>query len=111
MLPTNRCQNRYTHANRTCPVHPYSKPIRSADVVLHPAAALAGETNPAVISWLHNYRREREEKGATTSTPGKQPSPAADSPAFRWVTNSHWQNSLVCLISGCYTADSQAEED
>lgn len=83
VCPAHGCQNRYTHANRTCPVHPYSKPIRSADVVLHPAAALAGETNPAVISWLHNYRREREEKGATTSTPGKQPSPAADSPAFR----------------------------
>ena len=61
-------------------MHPYSKPVRSADVVLQPAA-LAGETNPAVISWLQNYRREREEK-ATSGTPGKAPS-SAESVAFR----------------------------
>ena len=80
----NRCQNRYTHANRTCPVHPYSKPVRSADVVClqQLPAALAGETNPAVISWLHNYRREREEKAK-----GAPDQPATESPAFRWVTS------------------------
>ena len=70
-------------------MHPYSKPVRSADVVLQPAA-LAGETNPAVISWLHNYRREREEKAK--GTPDQPASSAADSPAFRWVTQL-----FICL--------------
>ena len=67
-------------------MHPYSKPVRSADVVCLQPAALAGETNPAVISWLHNYRREREEKAK--GTPDQPASSAAvDSPAFRWVTS------------------------
>ena len=57
--------NRYTHANRTCPAHPYHKPQRTADIVLQPV--LAGNENcEEVQKWLENYKRERMEK-----TPGK----------------------------------------
>lgn len=55
------CGNRYTHANRTCPVHPYHKPQRSIDLVLQPNIG-AGENTEEVQKWLENYRRERLDK-------------------------------------------------
>jgi len=63
------CSNRYTHANRTCPLHPYSKPQRSAELVLQPTLA-AGEDPNQVSRWLENYRRERMDK-----TPAKVGTP------------------------------------
>lgn len=59
-----RCKNRYTHANRTCPNHPYHKPHRSNDLILQPSPG--GESDENVRRWLENYRRERMDK-----TPGK----------------------------------------
>jgi hypothetical protein len=56
-----RCANRYTHANRTCPLHPYHKPQRSAELVLQPTLS-AGEDPAQVSVWLENYRRERVDK-------------------------------------------------
>lgn len=55
------CGNRYTHANRTCPLHPYHKPQRSSELVLQPTLA-AGEDPAEVARWLENYRRERIDK-------------------------------------------------
>ena len=65
MCSEEGCTNRYTHANRTCPDHPFAKPKRSAELVLQPVIA-ASEDQDAVACWLEKYRREREEK-----TPGK----------------------------------------
>ena len=62
-----RCGNRYTHANRTCPVHPYHKPTRSTELVLQPNIS-AGENTEEVAKWLESYRRERLDK-----TPAKNP--------------------------------------
>ena len=62
-----RCGNRYTHANRTCPVHPYHKPQRSVELVLQPNLS-AGENTEEVQNWLESYRKERLDK-----TPGKTP--------------------------------------
>ena len=62
-----RCGNRYTHANRTCPVHPYHKPTRSTELVLQPNLS-AGENTEEVQKWLEAYRRERMDK-----TPAKNP--------------------------------------
>ncbi|XP_040567556.1 uncharacterized protein [Lepeophtheirus salmonis] len=59
------CMNRYTHANRTCPIHPYHKPQRSSDLVLQPVLS-GSENSDAVLLWLENYRKDRQEK-----TPGK----------------------------------------
>ena len=59
------CNNRYTHANRTCPDHPYAKPKRTSELVLQPVI-VASEDQTKVAAWLEKYRREREEK-----TPGK----------------------------------------
>ena len=61
------CGNRYTHANRTCPIHPYHKPQRSTELVLQPNIG-AGENTDDVQKWLENYKRERMDK-----TPGKTP--------------------------------------
>ncbi len=61
-----RCGNRYTHANRTCPLHPYHKPQRSTEIVLQPTLS-TGEDPNEVSKWLENYRRERVDK----STPAK----------------------------------------
>ena len=61
------CGNRYTHANRTCPAHPYHKPQRSNDLVLQPNIG-AGENADDVQKWLECYRRERMDK-----TPAKNP--------------------------------------
>ena len=69
-----RCGNRYTHANRTCPAHPYHKPQRSNDLVLQPTIG-AGEDTMEVQKWLDNYRRERMDK-----TPAKNPSSVHDTP-------------------------------
>ena len=69
-----RCGNRYTHANRTCPAHPYNKPQRSNDLVLQPTIG-AGEDTMEVQKWLDNYRRERMDK-----TPAKNPSSVHDTP-------------------------------
>ncbi len=66
MFPFHRCTNRYTHANRTCPLHPYDKPQRTSELVLQPAPPSAAEDSEEVRRWLDNYRKERLEK-----TPGK----------------------------------------
>ena len=71
-----RCGNRYTHANRTCPLHPQHKPQRSAELVLQPTIA-AGEDPTEVSRWIQNYRRERSDK-----TPAKIESTSYESPAF-----------------------------
>ena len=63
-----RCGNRYTHANRTCPLHPYHKPQRSVEVVLQPTLS-AGEDPNEVSKWLENYRRERVDR-TTPAKPG-----------------------------------------
>ena len=65
MCSEEGCNNRYTHANRTCPDHPYAKPKRTAELVLQPVI-VASEDQTKVAAWLEKYRREREEK-----TPGK----------------------------------------
>ena len=67
MIHAYRCGNRYTHANRTCPVHPYHKPTRSTELVLQPNLS-AGENTEEVQKWLEAYRRERMDK-----TPAKNP--------------------------------------
>ena len=71
---SDRCGNRYTHANRTCPAHPYHKPQRTSDLILQPSSTTnTNETttgNDEVSKWLENYRRERQDK---TPTPGKNP--------------------------------------
>ena len=73
-LNLNRCGNRYTHANRTCPAHPYHKPQRTSDLILQPNSTGCTENittgNDEVSKWLENYRRERQDK---TPTPGKNP--------------------------------------
>ena len=66
-FPFFRCGNRYTHANRTCPVHPYHKPTRAVELVLQPNLS-AGENTEEVQNWLESYRKERLDK-----TPGKTP--------------------------------------
>jgi hypothetical protein len=66
---SSRCGNRYTHANRTCPLHPQHKPQRSVELVLQPTIA-AGEDPSEVSRWIQNYRRERSDK-----TPAKIDSP------------------------------------
>ena len=70
----NRCGNRYTHANRTCPAHPYHKPQRTSDLILQPSSTTNCPENVTgndeVTKWLENYRRERQDK---TPTPGKNP--------------------------------------
>ncbi len=77
-----RCSNRYTHANRTCPLHPDHKVHRSNDLFLQPTIG-AGEDPAEVAKWLENYRRERSEKtpakvdssSASFSSPVLTPSP------------------------------------
>jgi hypothetical protein len=59
------CENRYTHANRQCPDHPFAKPQRTTEIILQPNIS-ANEDRDQVLRWLQKYRREREEK-----TPGK----------------------------------------
>ena len=59
------CTNRYTHANRQCPDHPYSKPQRTAELILQPNIS-ASEDKAKVMAWLAKYRREKDER-----TPGK----------------------------------------
>ena len=61
LLSSFSCGNRYTHANRTCPLHPYDKPQRSSEVLLQPTIS-AGEDPNQVARWLENYRRERTDK-------------------------------------------------
>jgi hypothetical protein len=61
------CENRYTHANRQCPDHPFAKPQRTTEIILQPNIS-ASEDRDKVLQWLQKYRREREEK-----TPGKLP--------------------------------------
>ena len=74
MFTLNRCGNRYTHANRTCPAHPYHKPQRTSDLILQPSSTTNCPENVTgndeVSKWLENYRRERQDK---TPTPGKNP--------------------------------------
>ena len=65
----SRCGNRYTHANRQCPLHPLNKPIRSTVLSLTPSFS-AGEDREAVVAWIEKYRQEREEK-----TPAKMEDP------------------------------------
>jgi hypothetical protein len=60
------CTTRYTHANRTCPEHPYAKPKRTSEIFLEPVIS-ASENQEEVWAWIQKYRKEREEK-----TPGKQ---------------------------------------
>lgn len=60
-LLISSCTNRYTHANRTCPLHPQHKVHRSNDLVLQPTIG-AGENPTEVAKWLDNYRRDRIEK-------------------------------------------------
>lgn len=59
------CSNRYTHANRQCPDHPYAKPQRSAEIILQPTIS-GSEDRDQVVAWLEKYKREKEDK-----TPGK----------------------------------------
>ena len=65
------CTNRYTHANRQCPDHPYAKPQRSAEIILQPNIS-ASEDKAKVMAWLERYKRERDER-----TPGKLATPSA----------------------------------
>ena len=60
-MSISRCTNRYTHANRTCPLHPQHKVHRSNDLFLQPIIG-AGEDPNEVARWVENYRRERAEK-------------------------------------------------
>ena len=74
MIPnqfTSRCQNRYTHANRHCPIHPYIKPQRSTDLVMQPTLTSDENCNREIAKWLEKYRNERQDK--TTTTPAKDP--------------------------------------
>ena len=59
------CNNRYTHANRQCPDHPFAKPQRSAEIILQPNISSSEDKNQ-VLAWLEKYKREKEDK-----TPGK----------------------------------------
>ena len=59
------CNQRYTHANRQCPDHPYAKPQRTAEIILQPNIS-SSEDKGQVMAWLEKYKREKEEK-----TPGK----------------------------------------
>ena len=89
----SRCGNRYTHANRTCPVHPYHKPTRSTELVLQPNIS-AGENTEEVQKWLEAYRRERMDKTPAKNNPHGtsimentpvsplQPSPSQPLPTF-----------------------------
>lgn len=59
------CNNRYTHANRQCPDHPYAKPTRTSEIILQPNIS-ASEDKNQVMAWLERYKRDRDER-----TPGK----------------------------------------
>ena len=68
------CNNRYTHANRQCPDHPYAKPQRTSQIILQPNIS-ASEDRSRVMSWLEKYKREKEDK-----TPGKFQEPQQQQP-------------------------------
>lgn len=59
------CQQRFTHANRHCPDHPYDQLKRSDDFVIQAVT----EQNTEVIKWLEKYRMEKEERTPTRKTP------------------------------------------
>lgn len=59
------CQQRFTHANRHCPDHPYDQLKRSDDFVIQAVS----EQNSEVIKWLEKYRMEKEERTPTRKTP------------------------------------------
>ena len=93
----NRCGNRYTHANRTCPAHPYHKPQRTSDLILQPSSTANSAENTTgndeVSKWLENYRRERQDK---TPTPGKNPPSEAATENYNYpVENLHTPPSSI----------------
>lgn len=59
------CQQRFTHANRHCPDHPYDQLKRCDDFVIQAVS----EQNSEVIRWLEKYRMEKEERTPTRKTP------------------------------------------
>lgn len=59
------CQQRFTHANRHCPDHPYDQLKRCDDFVIQAVS----EQNSDVIKWLEKYRMEKEERTPTRKTP------------------------------------------
>lgn len=59
------CQQRFTHANRHCPDHPYDQLKRCDDFVIQAVS----EQNSEVIKWLEKYRMEKEERTPTRKTP------------------------------------------
>lgn len=59
------CVQRFTHANRHCPDHPYDQLKRCDDSFIPPAS----EQNSDVVKWLDKYRMEKEERTPTRKTP------------------------------------------
>lgn len=59
------CQQRFTHANRHCPDHPYDQLKRCDDFVIQAVT----EQNSEVVKWLEKYRMEKEERTPTRKTP------------------------------------------
>ena len=98
-----RCGNRYTHANRTCPVHPYHKPTRSTELVLQPNIS-AGENTEEVAKWLENYRRERLDK-----TPAKNP-PTSNSVTENTPVSPQQPSSFTFDLGVRTSADILAQE-
>ena len=91
------CENRYTHANRQCPDHPFAKPQRTTEIILQPNIS-ASEDQDRVVQWLHKYRREREEK-----TPGKLgPNGSAAAPDDEEGGQYHQQQQQQTELSSFY---------
>lgn len=65
MCSSVNCQQRFTHANRHCPDHPYDQLKRCDDFVI-PSIS---EQNTDIIKWLEKYRMEKEDRTPTRKTP------------------------------------------
>lgn len=61
----SNCKQRFTHANRHCPDHPYDQLQRCDDFVIQPIS----EQNTEVIKWMQKYKMEKEDKTPTRKTP------------------------------------------
>lgn len=70
------CQQRFTHANRHCPDHPYTQLRRSDDFVIKDKAC--SEQNGEVIKWLEKYRMEKEDRTPTRKTPKRSKQSSID---------------------------------
>lgn len=81
MCSASGCQQRFTHANRHCPDHPYDQLKRCDDFII-PSVS---EQNTDIIKWLEKYRMEKEDRTPTRKTPKRS----------KQITNTESNNENV----------------